>query len=107
VHVFGPSGVFPYAKGAPFIPHDAPKEKLFAMHAVLGIEQPDFRALLDLLKDERILVKVNGSERCTKQPPPYRDAIPFARRLVEEIAPLAAQRQALLVDNPRRFYRFE
>jgi 2-pyrone-4,6-dicarboxylate lactonase len=260
VHVFGPSSVFPYAKGAPFIPHDAPKEKLFAMHAVLGIEhcvivqstchgfdnsavadaikakngaycgvalapvsiddeelkrlnalgfrglrfnfmphlgtgakiedvvalshrlaplgmhlqvhfessliqelapwfrksavpvvidhmgrvdaargidQPDFRALLELLKDERILVKVSGSERCTRQPPPYGESIPFARKLVadfggrtlwgtdwphpnlnhvpddglladliEEIAPLAAQRQALLVDNPRRFYRF-
>jgi 2-pyrone-4,6-dicarboxylate lactonase len=261
VHVFGPSSVFPYAKGPPFIPHDAPKEKLFAMHAVLGIEhcvivqstchgfdngavadaikakngaycgvalapastdddklerlngtgfrgirfnfmphlgagtriedvialsrrlvplgmhlqvhfesslihalapwfrksavpvvidhmgrvdasrgidQPDFRALLDLMQDERIHVKVSGSERCSKQAPPYRDALVFAAKLVsefgertlwgtdwphpnlnhvpddglladllEEIAPSAAQRQALLVDNPRRFYRFE
>ncbi len=260
VHVFGPSSVFPYAKGAPFIPHDAPKEKLFAMHAVLGIEhcvivqstchgfdnsavadaikakngaycgvalapvsvderelkhlnalgfrgvrfnfmqhlgagskieevialstrlaplgmhlqvhyesslihelapwfrksavpvvidhmgrvdasrgldQPDFRALLELMNDARILVKVSGSERCTKQAPPYRDAIPFAAKLVAEfgartlwgtdwphpnlnhipddgqladllaeIAPSEAQRQALLVDNPRRFYRY-
>lgn len=38
VHVFGPSSVFPYAPNAPFVPADAPKEKLFAMHAVLGIE---------------------------------------------------------------------
>lgn len=38
VHVFGPSGVFPYAKDTPFIPTDAPKEALFAMHAGLGIE---------------------------------------------------------------------
>lgn len=260
VHVFGPSSVFPYAKDAPFIPHDAPKEKLFAMHAVLGIEhcvivqstchgfdnsvvadaikakngaycgvalapasvddkelkrldglgfrgvrfnfmqhlgarskiedvielskrlaplemhlqvhfessmihdlapwfrksavpvvidhmgrvdasrgidQPDFRALLELMKDQRILVKVSGAERCTKQAPPYKDAIPFAAKLVDEfgdrtlwgtdwphpnlnhvpddglladllseIAPSEAQRQALLADNPRRFYRF-
>jgi 2-pyrone-4,6-dicarboxylate lactonase len=260
VHVFGPSSVFPFAKDAPFVPADAPKEKLFAMHAVLGIErcvivqstchgfdnsvvadairakngaycgvalapvsvadtelkrlesqgfrgvrfnfmrhlgagskiedvialsarlaplemhlqvhfessmihelapwfrksavpvvidhmgrvdasrgvdQPDFRALLELLKDERILVKVSGPERCTREPPPYRDAIPFARKLVAEfgertlwgtdwphpnlnhipddgrladllaeIAPAEAQRQALLVENPRRFYRF-
>jgi 2-pyrone-4,6-dicarboxylate lactonase len=260
VHVFGPSSVFPYARDAPFIPHDAPKEKLFAMHAVLGIEhcvivqstchgfdnsavadairakngaycgvalapaavddrelqrlgglgfrgvrfnfmqhlgagskiedvialsqrlapldmhlqvhfespmihelapwfrksavpvvidhmgrvdasrgvdQPDFRALLDLMKDERMLVKVSGSERCSKLPAPWRDAIPFAAKLVaefgqrtlwgtdwphpnlkqvpddglladllSEIAPSAAQRQALLADNPRRFYRF-
>jgi 2-pyrone-4,6-dicarboxylate lactonase len=207
VHVFGPANVFPYAADAPFVPADAPKEKLFAMHAVLGIEhcvivqstchgfdnsvvadaikakngaycgialapasvddrelkrldglgfrgvrfnfmkhlgtgtkiedvialsgrlaplgwhlqvhfessligelapwfrksavpvvidhmgrvdaslgvdQPDFRALLDLMKDDRFRVKVSGSERCTKQPPPYRDAIPFARKLVAE-----------------------
>ena len=207
VHVFGPSSVFPYAKDAPFVPADAPKEKLFAMHAVLGIEhcvivqsschgfdnsvvadaikakngaylgvalapasvddaelkmlasqgfrglrfnfmkhlgagskiedvialsrrlapldmhlqihfesslihqlapwlrksavpvvidhmgrvdaslgvdQPDFRALLTLMKDDRFRVKVSGSERCTRQAPPYRDAIPFARKLVAE-----------------------
>ncbi|MEK6243832.1 MAG: amidohydrolase family protein [Pseudomonadota bacterium] len=260
VHVFRPSSVFPYAKDAPFVPADAPKEKLFAMHAVLGIEhcvivqstchgfdnsvvadaikakqgaycgvalapasvdneelkrldgfgfrgvrfnfmkhlgagakiedvielskrlaplemhlqvhfessmihdlapwfrksavpvvidhmgrvdasrgidQPDFRALLELMKDQRILVKVSGAERCTKQAPPYKDAIPFAAKLVDEfgdrtlwgtdwphpnmnhvpddglladllseIAPSEAQRQALLADNPRRFYRF-
>ena len=38
VHVFGPSAVFPYAKDAPFVPADAPKDMLFAMHAALGIE---------------------------------------------------------------------
>ena len=207
VHVFGPAMRFPYAKDAPFVPADAPKEKLFAMHALLGLEhcvivqstchgfdnsvvadairskqgaycgialappsvedrelarldrlgfrglrfnfmkhlgagariedvialtkrlaplgwhlqvhfessligelapwlgksavpvvidhmgrvdasrgvdQPDFRALLDLMKDERFRVKVSGSERCTRQAPPYRDAIPFARKLVAE-----------------------
>ena len=260
VHVFGPASVFPYAKDAPFIPHDAPKEKLLEMHAVIGIEhcvivqstchgfdnrvvedaihatngaylgvalvpvtvddaelrrlasqgfrgvrfnfmqhlggrnkideviaftqrlalldlhlqvhfesasihelapslrksavpvvidhmgrmdasrgldQPDFRALLELMQDERFRVKVSGSERCSKQAPPYADAVPFARKLVaefgtrtfwgtdwphpnlnhvpddgqlasllEEIAPSEAERRALLVDNPQRFYRF-
>jgi 2-pyrone-4,6-dicarboxylate lactonase len=260
VHVFGPSRVFPYAKDAPFVPADAPKAKLFAMHARLGIArcaivqstchgfdngvvadaikakrgaycgialappsvddqelkrldglgfrgvrfnfmkhlgagakiedvigltkrlvplgwhlqvhfessligdlapwlrksavpvvidhmgrvdasrgtaQPDFRALLDLMRDERFRVKVSGPERCTRQAPPYRDAIPFAAKLVAEfgdrtlwgtdwphpnlnhvpddglladllaeIAPSEAQRQALLVDNPQRLYRF-
>jgi 2-pyrone-4,6-dicarboxylate lactonase len=260
VHVFGPAGVFPYAKDAPFVPADAPKENLFALHAHLGIEhcvivqstchghdnrvvadalkakngtycgialapasvddaelkrldglgfrglrfnfmrhlgggpkieevialgarlaplewhlqlhfesslihdlapwlrrsavpvvidhmarvdasrgvdQPDFRELLALMEDRRMLVKVSGSERCSKQTAPYRDAVPFAAKLVaefghrslwgtdwphpnlnhvpddgaladllEEIAPSAVQRQALLVDNPRRFYRY-
>ena len=208
VHVFGPAARFPYAKDAPFVPHDAPKEKLFAMHAILGIqhcvivnstchgfdnravedaihetngaylgvalvpvtvddaelkrlasvgfrgvrfnfmqhlggggtkvedvvaltqrlalldmhlqvhfaspsihelapalrksavpvvidhmgrvdaslglEQPDFQALLALLQDKKFLVKVSGSERCSKLKPPYEDAMPFARKLVEE-----------------------
>lgn len=38
VHVFGPAALFPYASDAPFVPHDAPKEKLFSMHATIGIE---------------------------------------------------------------------
>src|SRR5437899_5378147 len=38
VHVFGPHGVFPFAEDRPFTPADAPKEKLFALHAMLGIE---------------------------------------------------------------------
>src|SRR3954470_5549268 len=37
VHVFGPSRVFPFARERPFTPADAPKEKLFAMHAQMGI----------------------------------------------------------------------
>jgi 2-pyrone-4,6-dicarboxylate lactonase len=207
VHVFGPAAKFPYAKDAPFIPHDAPKEKLFDMHATigvqhcvivqstchgfdnsavadaiqatngaylgvalvpasvedaelkrlasqgfrgvrfnfmqhlgagtkiedvialtqrlalldmhlqvhfmssrihelapwfqksavpvvidhmgrvdasLGLDHADFRALLALLEDKRFLVKVSGSERSTRQGPPYADAVPFARKLVAE-----------------------
>ena len=207
VHVFGPAARFPYAKDAPFIPHDAPKEKLFDMHATigvqhcvivqtsahgfdnsatadaiqatngaylgvalvpasvedaelkrlasqgfrgvrfnfmqhlgsgakiedvialtqrlalldmhlqvhflssrihelapslrksavpvvidhmgrvdasLGLDHADFRALLQLLEDKRFLVKVSGSERSSKQGPPYSDAVPFARKLVAE-----------------------
>jgi 2-pyrone-4,6-dicarboxylate lactonase len=39
VHVFGPARVFPFAPDSPFIPADAPKERLFALHALLGIER--------------------------------------------------------------------
>ena len=89
------------------------------------------------MEDRRVLVKVSGAERCTRQSAPYRDAVPLAAKLVaefghrtfwgtdwphpnlnhvpddgvladllSEIAPSQAQRQALLVDNPRRFYRY-
>ncbi|MGA9196763.1 MAG: amidohydrolase family protein, partial [Pseudolabrys sp.] len=106
--------------------------------ASLGLEQPAFRALLALMQDKNVWVKVSGTDRATRQGPPYSDAVPFARKLVEEfgdrvvwgtdwphpnhappvvddgmlvdiltgIAPNDAARQALLVDNPQRFYRF-
>jgi len=54
------------------------------MDASLGLEQPAFRALLDLMQDRRFHVKVSGSERISRRGPPYGDAIPFARKLVAE-----------------------
>lgn len=106
--------------------------------ASLGLDQPASHALLGLLEDRNIWVKVSGADRVTRQGPPYSDAVPFARKLVSEcgdrcvwgtdwphpnhrgpmpddgtlvdliaeIAPGEAARQALLVDNPRRLYRF-
>jgi 2-pyrone-4,6-dicarboxylate lactonase len=38
-HVFGPKERFPFAPTAAIDPADAPKEKLFALHAMLGIER--------------------------------------------------------------------
>lgn len=108
------------------------------INASLGLNQPEFRALLALLDSENVWVKVSGADRATRQGPPYSDAIPFARKLaaefgdrcvwgtdwphpnhqgpvpddgllvdiLAEIAPSESARQALLVDNPQRFYRF-
>ena len=89
------------------------------------------------MDDPRIWVKVSGADRVSRQGPPYADAVPLARMLVERfgdrtlwgtdwphpnhthvpddgdlvdllaaIAPSDATRQALLVDNPERLYRF-
>lgn len=106
--------------------------------ASLGLDQPNFRALLSLLDDSNVWVKVSGADRVTRQGPPYADAVPFARKLIAaagdravwgldwphpnhqgpipddgqlidliaEMAPDAHARQALLVDNPQRLYRF-
>src|SRR6476661_5737779 len=38
-HVFGPKAEFPYAKDAAYVPADAPKEELLAMHEFLGIDR--------------------------------------------------------------------
>ena len=103
--------------------------------ASLGLNQEPFRELQQLMNNKNIWVKVSGCERSSRQPSPWKDALPFARKLVEEfpdrtlwgtdwphpnlkeipddgvmvdnlaeIAPSEKQRQALLVDNPSRFY---
>jgi 2-pyrone-4,6-dicarboxylate lactonase len=106
--------------------------------AALGLEQPGFRALVALMQDKNVWVKVSGTDRASRQGPPYADAVPLAAKLVAEfgdrcvwgtdwphpnhappipddgvlvdilaeIAPSETARQALLVDNPQRFYRF-
>jgi len=103
-----------------------------------GLDQPAFRALLALMQDRNVWIKVSGTDRATRQGPPYADAVPFARKIVAEfgdrvvwgtdwphpnhappvvddgllvdilteMAPNASALQALLVDNPQRFYRF-
>jgi predicted TIM-barrel fold metal-dependent hydrolase len=58
-HVFGPGSVFPYAEDRTFTPVDAPRERLRALHDLLGIRRAvviqsachgtDHRALLDAL----------------------------------------------------------
>jgi predicted TIM-barrel fold metal-dependent hydrolase len=48
-----------------------------------GVDQVPFRALLDLLQVENCWVKVCGSERVSATGPPFHDAVPFARALVE------------------------
>ena len=47
-----------------------------------GLEQQPFRLLLDLMKDERVWVKVSGSERVSSTGRPYHDAMPYARALI-------------------------
>ena len=54
------------------------------INASLGLDQPAFKALLSLLNDKNVWVKVSGADRVTRQGPPYSDAVPFARRLVAE-----------------------
>ena len=52
--------------------------------ASLGMNQKPFRDLLQLAQDAKFWVKVSGSERASRQSAPWKDAIPFARKLVAE-----------------------
>jgi predicted TIM-barrel fold metal-dependent hydrolase len=47
-----------------------------------GLDQPAFKALLELMALDRCWVKVSGAERVSSQGPPFHDAIPFAQALI-------------------------
>ncbi|NLU76142.1 amidohydrolase family protein [Streptomyces sp. HNM0575] len=65
-HIFGPTDTFPYAPDRTFTPPEAPKERLRALHRLLGLSRAvivqsachgtDHSALLDALED--------GAGRC-------------------------------------------
>jgi predicted TIM-barrel fold metal-dependent hydrolase len=100
-----------------------------------GVEQPAFRALLELARLERCWVKVSGAERISREP--YAAAVPLARALIRtapervlwgtdfphpnlsdpvdeadlvDLVPRFAEtgtdQRLLLVDNPARLYGF-
>jgi 2-pyrone-4,6-dicarboxylate lactonase len=48
-----------------------------------GLEQPPFKTLLGFLNNENAWVKICGAERVSSQGPPFIDAVPFGRALVE------------------------
>jgi predicted TIM-barrel fold metal-dependent hydrolase len=48
-----------------------------------GLEQAPFRALLELMKNLNAWVKICGAERVSSKGPPFGDAVPFGRALVE------------------------
>ena len=47
-----------------------------------GLDQKPFKLLLDLMKEERVWVKVSGSERVSSTGKPFHDAMPYARALI-------------------------
>jgi 2-pyrone-4,6-dicarboxylate lactonase len=52
--------------------------------ASLGLDQPGFVALLDLVRsDEKCWVKVTCPERISRAGPPFHDVVPFGRALIE------------------------
>jgi predicted TIM-barrel fold metal-dependent hydrolase len=51
-----------------------------------GLEQKPFKILLETARMENCWVKICGAERISSQGPPFTDAVPFARALID-IAP--------------------
>jgi 2-pyrone-4,6-dicarboxylate lactonase len=52
------------------------------VRAADGLDQPAFRALLDLMRHPLAWVKISGPERISATGAPFLDAVPFARALV-------------------------
>ncbi|MSQ23782.1 MAG: 2-pyrone-4,6-dicarboxylate hydrolase [Chloroflexi bacterium] len=48
-----------------------------------GLDQQPFKTLLELMRNPLAWVKVTGPERVSTAGPPFHDAIPFARALIE------------------------
>jgi len=50
--------------------------------AALGLEQPGWSDLVELVKSGKAYVKISGAYRLSKQGPDYPDAVPFAKSLI-------------------------
>jgi predicted TIM-barrel fold metal-dependent hydrolase len=50
--------------------------------AELGLSQPGFSELLDLVKSGKAHVKISGAYRSSKQAPDYSDMVPLAQALI-------------------------
>jgi len=50
--------------------------------AALGLDQPGWADLVELVKSGKAYVKISGAYRLSKQGPDYPDAAPFARALI-------------------------
>jgi len=48
-----------------------------------GLEQKPFQVLLEFMKNDNAWVKICGAERVSSKGPPFTDAVPFARALIE------------------------
>jgi predicted TIM-barrel fold metal-dependent hydrolase len=51
--------------------------------AALGVEQPGFSDLVEVVKAGKAYVKISGAYRSSKQAPEYADCVPLAKALIE------------------------
>lgn len=52
------------------------------LEASLGLEQPGFADLIELVKSGKAYVKISGAYRSSKLTPDYQDMVPYARALI-------------------------
>jgi predicted TIM-barrel fold metal-dependent hydrolase len=64
------------------LPNDVVLDHFGGFRAELGLNQPAFRKLLELLETGRVWVKLSGPMRCSQEDYPYAPMTPFAHALV-------------------------
>ncbi len=67
----------------PSVPIPVVIDHMGRVKAAAGLEQPPFKVLLEWMMNDRFWVKVCGPERVSSMGPPFTDAVPFARALIE------------------------
>ena len=81
---FEPGTVGVFASTLSALPAPYVIDHMGTVLAAKGLDDPSFKALLDLqAKDEKCWVKITGLERASAGGKPFHDAVPFAKRLID------------------------
>lgn len=81
---FEPGTVGEFASMLTALPVPYVIDHMGTVQAARGIDDSAFKALLDLQsKDEKCWVKITGLERASAAGKPFHDAVPFAKRLID------------------------
>jgi predicted TIM-barrel fold metal-dependent hydrolase len=83
IQIYATLGIISGIKGAVL---DSPTPVVFdhfgGAQTALGLQQPGFEDLVDLVRSGKAYVKLSGAYRASKQAPDYPDALPLARALI-------------------------
>ena len=81
---FEPGTIGEFAPTLSALPTNYVIDHMGTVLAAKGLDDPAFKALLDLQSsDEKCWVKITGLERASATGAPFHDAVPFAKRLID------------------------
>jgi len=81
---FEPGTVGEFAPVLRALPAPYVIDHMGTVQAAKGLDDPAFKALIDLqASDEKCWVKITGLERASVAGKPFRDSVPFAKRLID------------------------
>jgi predicted TIM-barrel fold metal-dependent hydrolase len=80
---FEPGTVGDYAAMLSALPTPYVIDHMGTSLAAKGVDDPAFKALLDLQKDDKCWVKITGLERASATGKPFHDSVPLAKKLID------------------------